>query len=120
MQYMAEKHKLGLITNLQPVEMPAQGSRKKETHVAIGKIIKVGSAIFRSNFESGSIGCVELIGVNSFRITLDNETNSNRGNTWFDFIVEGVKGEASFTIGGFRKKTSLYSEGMKICCREVG
>jgi hypothetical protein len=34
-------------------------------------------------------------------------------------VVEGLKGEASFTIAGFRKKASLYNEGMKICYREV-
>ncbi len=31
-----------------------------------------------------------------------------------------MKGEASFAIAGFRKKTSLYNEGMKMCYREVG
>jgi len=50
-----------------------------------------------------------LIGINSFRITLENETNSSRGNAWFDFIVEGLKGEANFTITGFKKKKSLYN-----------
>jgi hypothetical protein len=62
---------------------------------------------------------VDLVGSNSFRITLDAETNSSRCNNWFDFAVEGVKGEATFTIAGFRKRTSLYSEGMKICYREL-
>jgi hypothetical protein len=35
-----------------------------------GKIIKIGTATFRSNFDSGSLGAVELIGTNSYRITL--------------------------------------------------
>lgn len=63
------------------------------------------------------MGDVELIGNNSFRLTLENETNSSRGNAWFDFIVEGLKGEANFTISGFKKKKSLYNEGMKLCYR---
>jgi hypothetical protein len=57
-----------------------------------GKVVKIGSYTFRSNFECGSIGSVDLIGSNSFKIELDPETNSARGNTWFYFSVEGVKG----------------------------
>jgi hypothetical protein len=52
----------------------------------------VGSATFKGNFESGSINSVDLIGVNTFRIGLDVESNSVRGNSWFYFSVEGVKG----------------------------
>lgn len=33
--------------------------------------------------------------------------------------MEGVKGEANFTITGYRKRTSLFSEGMRVCCREL-
>lgn len=34
--------------------------------------------------------------------------------------MEGAKGETTFIIKGFTKRSSLYSEGMKICYREVG
>jgi hypothetical protein len=57
-----------------------------------GKILKVGSATFRSNYECGHIGSVELIGINHYIIGLDYESNSARGNTWFNFTVEGIKG----------------------------
>lgn len=120
MQYMAQKHKLGLITCVQAPQIVQHSQHRKVSQAPLGKIIKVGSATFRSNFESGSIGSVNLIGANSFRIALDNETNSTRGNTWFDFIVEGVKGDAAFTITGFKKRASLYNEGMKLCYRQVG
>lgn len=82
------------------------------------KVIRVGSATFKGNFESGSINTVDLIGVNTFRIGLDLESNSVRGNSWFYFSVEGVKGEAQFVVGGFAKRGSLYNEGMKLCVRE--
>jgi hypothetical protein len=71
-QYIAEKQRLGFAANPLPVDPPAQKHHKKETQAPIGKIIKIGSATFRSNFESGSIGSVDLIGVNSFKISLDN------------------------------------------------
>lgn len=108
LHYLAEKHKLGLVGSLQKTES-IHSRPKKEAPAAIGKIVKVGSSLFRSNFESGSLGSVDLVGSNSFKVTLDTETNSARGNTWFDFIVEGVRGEAFFTIAGFRKRTSLYN-----------
>jgi hypothetical protein len=63
-----------------------------------GKVLKLGSVTFRSNYECGQIGSVELIGINHFKISLEFESNSTRGNTWFDFIVEGIKGEAKFRI----------------------
>ncbi len=57
--------------------------------------------------------------MNVFRIGLDEESSSTRGNIWFDFVVEGIKGEAKFIIEGFTKTTSLYNNGMKICCRDL-
>ena len=60
-----------------------------------------------------------MIGANMYRITLDEESNSTRGNTWFNFTVEGAKGETKFVIEGFTKKSSLYNNGMKICYRDM-
>jgi len=74
-----------------------------------GKILKVGSYTFKSNFETGSIGTVDMIGQNSFSITLDPESNASRGNTWFYFSVEGIKGEAQFVVKGFTKSSSLFN-----------
>jgi hypothetical protein len=45
--------------------------------------------------------------------------NSNRSSAWFYFRCEGLKGEVNFVISGFTKTSSLYSEGMKVCYREV-
>jgi hypothetical protein len=70
----------------------------KPIHQMHGKILKIGSVTFRSNYECGHIGNVELIGISHYKINLDYESNSSRGNTWFNFIVEGIKGEAKFII----------------------
>lgn len=64
----------------------------KHVRQTYGKILKVGSVTFRSNYECGHIGSVELIGINHYKIGLDYESNSARGNTWFNFTVEGIKG----------------------------
>jgi hypothetical protein len=50
---------------------------------------------------------------------MDKEVNSNRSSGWFYFRCEGLKGEVNFIISGFTKTSSLYSEGMKVCYREV-
>lgn len=92
---------------------------KKKVQSNIGKIIPVGSAIFKSNFECGNIMNVDQVGANSYRIELEKEVNSNRQSSWFYFTVEGVKGEAHFAITGFSKSSSLFNEGMKICYKEV-
>lgn len=62
-------------------------SPSKSLPQSFGKILKVGSVTFRSNYEGGHIGSVELVGINQFRISLDLESNSTRGNTWFHFTV---------------------------------
>lgn len=58
-------------------------NKKVQGH--LGKIIKVGSAIFKSNFESGSLGNVEQIGINAYRVSMDKEINSTRPSAWFYF-----------------------------------
>ena len=119
-QKMVEKHRVGLtLKPLQTEALPAP-TTKREAQLSKGKTLKVGSAVFRSNFECGSLGGAEHIGVNSFRISMDTESNSQRSNNWFYFVVEGVRGEAQFTVTGFKKRTSLYNEGMRLCCREQG
>jgi hypothetical protein len=60
-----------------------------------------------------------MVAANTYSITLERETNSNRGSAWFYFSVEGLRGEAHFIIRGFTKSSSLYSEGMKVCYRDV-
>lgn len=54
---------------------------------------------------------------NLYRLTLRPDTNSNHQSLWFYFRVKGLK-SAKFILSPFRKKTSLYNEGMKICYRE--
>jgi hypothetical protein len=117
-QHLAERHKLGLILTPPPLADPTPHPHSKTIPKINGKILKVGSATFRSNFECGSLGEVSLIGVNSFKVTMEQESNSTRGNTWFYFSVEGVKGEAHFVISGFTKRSSLYNSGMRLCYRE--
>ena len=87
----SEKLKLGVYpsTYLSEVYTPKV---TKHFRQAYAKILKVGSATFRSNYECGHIGSVELIGINHYKIGLDYESNSARGNTWFNFTVEGIKG----------------------------
>jgi cytosolic carboxypeptidase protein 2/3 len=85
----------------------------------LGRVIPVGPAVFKSNFECGNISSVALSGPNAYDIELEKETNSNRVSNWFYFSVEGLKGEARFVIKGFTKSSSLYNEGMKVCYREA-
>ena len=56
------------------------------------KIITIGNAIFRSNFESGNLYSVTRISQNTYEIGLTTETNSERISAWFYFCVEGLKG----------------------------
>lgn len=56
------------------------------------KIIAIGDAVFRSNFESGNIESVQKIAPATYEITLMKELNSDRVSAWFYFIVEGIKG----------------------------
>lgn len=50
LHYLAEKHKLGFVPAHETPALPVRIHPKKESAVALGKIIKVGSAILRSNF----------------------------------------------------------------------
>lgn len=114
---MSEKHKLGLL--LTPSNDSAYSLAPTKQLASIhGKILKLGNATFRSNFECGNIGTVEQIGSNIFKISLDVESNSLRNNSWFYFSVEGLKGEVQFVIGGFTKNASLYNDGMRLCYRD--
>ena len=38
---------------------------------------------------------------------------------WFYFRCEGLKGEINFILTGFKKNSSLYNHGMKICFRDI-
>ena len=84
-----------------------------------GKVIRIGSVTFRSNFECGNLNSVKLVAHNTYQIELEKETNSNRISGWFYFNVEGIKGEASFIIQGFSKSSSLYNDNMKVCYRDT-
>jgi hypothetical protein len=107
---LSERHKLGLQVSPLLSEPAYSTYQPSKNYVASrGKILKVGSYTFKSNFETGSIGAVELIGHNSFSISLDPESNSTRGNTWFYFSAEGIKGEAQFVVKGFTKSSSLFN-----------
>jgi hypothetical protein len=95
---VSEKAKLGLLdTSFLSESFYSPTVANYNAHTQ-GKILKVGTVTFRSNYEGGQIGGVELIGISLFKISLDLESNSTRGNTWFNFTVEGIKGEAKFII----------------------
>ena len=66
--------------------------KKNNCLIANNNCFKVGSGVFKSNFECGSLGGVEMIGSNIYQMCLEKESNSLRGNTWFYFSVEGLKG----------------------------
>jgi hypothetical protein len=85
----------------------------------LGKIIPIDNVIFKSNFECGNISSVKIIAPSTYQIWLERETNSSRQSAWFYFSVEGLRGEANFIIQGFKKSSSLYNEGMKICYRDT-
>lgn len=91
----------------------------KRMEAGRGRVIPVGGATFRSNFECGNLANVHQLAANTFGIDLERETNSNRGSAWFYFSVEGLRGEAHFVVRGFSKSSSLFSEGMKVCYRDV-
>ena len=52
-----------------------------------------------------------------YRLTLRPDSNSNHQSLWFYFRVRGLK-RVRVILSPFRKKTSLYNEGMKVCWRE--
>ena len=91
----------------------------KRTNEQVGKVIRIGNATFRSNFECGNLHSVKMNNQNTYEIELQRQTNSNRTSAWFYFSVQGVKGETNFIIKGFTKSSSLYNEGMKICYRDT-
>ena len=52
-----------------------------------------------------------------YRLTLRPDSNSRHQSMWFYFRVRGVK-SATFIVSPFKKSSSLYNEGMKICIKE--
>ena len=53
------------------------GNKKQQKNVSNGsKIVAIGDAIFRSNFESGNLYSVAKIAPNTFEIYLTKEMNS--------------------------------------------
>lgn len=49
------------------------------------RVISIGNAIFRSDFESGNIFHVEKTTPNTYEIYLNKEVNSDRVSAWFYF-----------------------------------
>jgi hypothetical protein len=118
-----ERHRLELLhpdNQLSPSFNVREANKNmRRIECGLGKIIPIGNAVFKSNFECGNISAVKLTAASTYQIELERETNSTRRSAWFFFSVEGLKGEASFVIQGFTKSSSLYNEGMKVCYRDV-
>lgn len=118
-----ERHRLELLNpdnSLFPSFNVREANKNmRRIECGLGKIIPIGNAVFKSNFECGNISAVKLTAASTYTIELERETNSMRRSAWFFFSVEGLKGEASFVIQGFKKSSSLYNEGMKVCYRDV-
>jgi|JI6StandDraft_1071083.scaffolds.fasta_scaffold24135_2 hypothetical protein len=74
---------------------------------------------FESKFESGNLGRVSRVNRCSpteFNLLIDNDINTSGFTQWFFFKVEVDKAcKLRFNILNFRKRSSLFQRGMKVC-----
>jgi len=65
----SERPRLGLLQPATNISFCSSSSRPIPQ--IAGKIVKLGSVIFRSNYEGGHLGGAEQLGINNFRVWLD-------------------------------------------------
>ncbi|KRX02569.1 hypothetical protein PPERSA_11909 [Pseudocohnilembus persalinus] len=80
------------------------------------KLNKQDNIYFSSNFESGNLAKVSQVDQNEYALLLQNDINTQGCTQWFFFKVQNKNktGKVVFNILNFRKKKSLYQQGMKI------
>ncbi|KAL4472948.1 hypothetical protein ABPG72_020642 [Tetrahymena utriculariae] len=72
--------------------------------------------MFDSQFESGNIASVYMLGEQKYNLLVQQDLNTNGYTQWFNFKVTNKTKcqKVMFTIGNFYKKDSLFQKGMKI------
>lgn len=89
-------------------------SRKQATARPIG-MVKEEAFVFDSCFESGNLDLVVKVKEREYDLYMRSDSNTRGHHQWFYFSVKSeAKGTVRFNIVNFTKRSSLYTQGMRV------